>query len=106
MRSILDRMNSRLEEAEEQINDLEDRVLESNQAEEREKRIMQTKNRLREFSDSIKCNNIHITRFLEEEREVDTKIYLKGHLGGSVWAVFGPRHDIVINKFKRDKRKQ
>ena len=38
-------MNSKLEEAEEQINDLGDRVMENNQAEKkREKRIVQNKN--------------------------------------------------------------
>ena len=33
MRNMLDGMNSRMEEAEEQLGDLEDRVMESNQAE-------------------------------------------------------------------------
>ena len=32
---MLDRMKSRMEEAQEQINDLEDRVMESNQAEQK-----------------------------------------------------------------------
>ena len=31
----------------------------------RERRIMQHKNRLRELSDSMKCNNIHIIGILE-----------------------------------------
>ena len=45
MKNIIDGMNSRLEEAEEQINDLEDRVTESNQAEQKsENGIMQNKN--------------------------------------------------------------
>ena len=57
MRNVLDTMNSRLE-AEELINYLEDRVMESNQAEQkREKRIMENENGLRELSDSIKHNN-------------------------------------------------
>lgn len=56
-----DGMNSRMEEAEEQINDLENTVLESNQVEQKKKkRIMQNKNRLGELSDSIKHKNIHI----------------------------------------------
>lgn len=54
-------MNGRLEQAEEWVNDLEDRVTEINQAQQkREKRIMQVKNRDRELKDSIKHNNIHI----------------------------------------------
>ena len=44
--------------------------MESNQVKQkREKRIMQNENRLREFSDSIKHNNIHIIGVPEEERE-------------------------------------
>ena len=72
MRNTLDGMNSRLEESEEWIHDLENRVMESNQAEQkREKWIMQNKNRLRELSDSIRCNNIHIIEVPEkEEREM------------------------------------
>lgn len=65
---MLDGMNSKLEEAEEWINDLEYRVMESNQAEQkREKRIMHSKNRLRGQSDSIKCNNILLIAVPEEE---------------------------------------
>ena len=42
-------MNNRLEEAKEQINDLEERVLENKEAEQkRDKRIMEQKKRLRE----------------------------------------------------------
>ena len=37
MRNTLDGMNSRLEESEEWINDLENRVMESNQAEQKRK---------------------------------------------------------------------
>lgn len=52
MRNILDGKKSRLEEAGEQIKDLGDRVIESNQAEQkREKRIMQNKNRLSELNE-------------------------------------------------------
>ena len=51
------------------INDLEDRITESDQAEQiREKRIMENENRLRKLSDSIKGNNISITA-LPEKRE-------------------------------------
>ena len=47
-KNTLDIINSRLEEAEESIGDLEDRVMGSNQAEQlRRKEIMQNKNSLR-----------------------------------------------------------
>ena len=55
IRTTLDAMNSRQEEAEEQINDLGDKIMISNEAEQKkERRIMPQENRLREFSDSIK----------------------------------------------------
>ena len=79
MRNTVDRMNSRMEKTEEWINDLEDRVTESNQAEQkREKRIMQNENRPKELNDSIRPNNIHIIGVQEEEEtEREQKIYLK-----------------------------
>ena len=71
-------MNSRLEEAEVQINDPEDKVMENNEVEQkRERRIMQHKNRLRELSDSIKCNNIYIIGVPEDREKREQKIYLK-----------------------------
>jgi len=50
MRNMLDGMNSRLEEAEEQTNSLMDKVMGNNQTEQkREKRIIQNENILREL---------------------------------------------------------
>jgi len=47
-----------LQEAEEHISDLEDRVMENNQAEQvRDKQMLYKENRRRELNDSIKCNN-------------------------------------------------
>ena len=79
MRNMRGGRDDRLEEGEEQINDLENRVVESNQAEQkRETRIMQKETRLRELSDSAKCNNIHIIEVPEEKREKrGQNIYLK-----------------------------
>ena len=79
IRNRLDVPISRLEEAEELISDLEDRVMESNQAEQkREKRTGQNKNRLRKLSDNIKHNKIHIIGVpKEEERKSGQEIYLK-----------------------------
>ena len=63
-------MRNRLEEVEEWINDLEDRVMKTEQPEQkRENRIMQNKNRLRKLSDPIKCNNIYITGVPVEEEK-------------------------------------
>jgi len=68
--NIPDAMNSRLEEAEERINELEDKVMESNKAEEgRERRIVQNETRPWELSDSIKSNNICSVGVPVEERE-------------------------------------
>ena len=64
--NTLDAMNNRLE-AEGQISDLEDRVMESNETEQKRERIMQNKNRLRDLSGSIRHNSIHIMRVPEEE---------------------------------------
>ena len=66
-------MNSRLEEAEEQISDLEDRVMESNQV--NSKKQNKNENRLRELSDIIKHNTICDIEIPEERRR--QKTYLK-----------------------------
>ena len=46
----LDAMNTRLEEAEEQICDLENEVMESNKAEQNRRIIMEQENRLRQLT--------------------------------------------------------
>ena len=52
-------MNTRLEEAEEWISDLEDKIMENNEVKQkRETSMMEHKNRLRELNDSIKHSNI------------------------------------------------
>ena len=77
IKNTLDGINSRLEEAEEWIGDLEDRVMESNQAEQvRKKKSMQNESRLREHSDYIKGINICIIRISEEEKK-GQKFYVK-----------------------------
>ena len=58
IQNTLDGVKSRLEEAEEGMNEIGDKVMESNQAEQmREKTMMQSKNRLRKLSDYIKHSN-------------------------------------------------
>ena len=77
MKFILDGINRRPEEAEKQISDLEDRVMESNQAEQvREKKNMQNENRLMELSDTIQANNIHLIG-IPKEKKGGWKIYFK-----------------------------
>jgi len=54
-------MTTRMEETEEQISDIEDKIIENNDAKKkRERKILDYEYRLRELSDSIKRNNIHI----------------------------------------------
>ena len=58
-----------LEEIEKLINELEDRVMESNQAEKiRGNGIMQNVNRLRELNDSIKGHSIHVIGVPERDK--------------------------------------
>ena len=59
------KIHCRLEEAEKARSDLEERLTESNQAEqEKEKRLMITQNSLRELSNTMK-HNIHIIEIPE-----------------------------------------
>ena len=69
--SIPEGINSRITEAEEQINDLEDRTVEISATEQNiEKRMNRNEDRLRDLGDNIKCTNICIMGVPEgEERE-------------------------------------
>ena len=71
MKNTLEGINSRITEAEEQISDLEDRVVEFNAAEQKkEKRMKRNKDSQRNLWDNIKCNNNRIIGVPEgEERE-------------------------------------
>ena len=64
-------INSTITEAEEQISDLEDRMVEFTAMEQnKEKRIKRNEDSLRDLRDNIKCTNIHIIGVPEgEERE-------------------------------------
>ena len=70
-KTILEGINSRITEAEEQISDLEDRMVEFTAAEQKkEKRMKRNEDSLRHLWDNIKRNNIHIIGVPEgEERE-------------------------------------
>ena len=71
MNNTLEGIRSRITEAEEQINDLEDRMLEIAAAEQKiEKRVKICEDSLRDLWDNIKCTNICIIGVPEgEERE-------------------------------------
>ena len=71
MDNTLEGIQSRITEAEEWINDLEDKMMEITATEQNiEKRMKSNKDSLRDLCDSIKCTNICIIRVLEgEQRE-------------------------------------
>ena len=74
IKSILERTNSRITEAEDRISKAEDRMVEINEAERiKEKRIKGNEDNLRDLWDNVKCPNIRIIGVPEEE---DKK---KGH---------------------------
>ena len=59
MKNKLERINSRITEAEEQISDLEDRIVEFTAAEQnKEKRMKRNEDSIRDLWDNIKRNNI------------------------------------------------
>ena len=61
MKNTPEGISSTLEEAQEQISNLEDRLMESNQAEqEKEIRIIKNENRWTELSNMIKHDNISL----------------------------------------------
>ena len=71
MNNTLEGIHSRVTEAEEQINDLEDKMVEITATEQNiEKRMRRNEDSLRDLWDNIKCTNIRITGVPEgEERE-------------------------------------
>ena len=80
MNNILEGINSRITEAEEQINDLEDRMVGITAAEQNiEKRMKRTEDSLRDLWGNIKCIHICIIRTLEggERERKNLRKYLK-----------------------------
>ena len=71
MKNTLEGINSRITEAEEQIRDLEDRMVEFTAAEHnKEKRMKRNEGRLRDLWDNMKGNDIRIIGVPEgEEKE-------------------------------------
>ena len=70
MNNTLEGINSRIAEAEEWINDLEDRMVKITVTEPNiEKRMKRNEDSLRDLWDNIKCTNIHFTGVPAEETE-------------------------------------
>ena len=77
MNNTLEEISNRITEAEEWINDLEDRMVEITATEENiENRMKRNEDSLRDLWDNIKHTNIHTVRVPEEERK-DLRKYLK-----------------------------
>ena len=77
MKNTLEGINRRITEAEDRINDLEDRMVEITAAGQNiEKRMKRDEDSLRDLWDSIKHRNICIIGVPEEERK-DLRKYLK-----------------------------
>ena len=66
MKSVLEGINSRINEAEKQISELEDRMVKSHCCG-TEKRMKRCEDSVRNFWDNIKCTNIHIVGVPEGE---------------------------------------
>lgn len=58
---------AQIEQAEERIHELEDIIMEKEEAEKKIKKIQEYEGKIREPSDAMKCNNIHIIGIPEEE---------------------------------------
>ena len=70
IKSSLDRINSRITEAEECISDLEDKIVEITTTEQnKEKRMKRIEDILRDLWDNIKCTNIQIIGVPKEEEK-------------------------------------
>ena len=82
---ILERINSGLDKAENQINNLEYKIAKNSQSEQQKrKQYFKNEDSLRDLWENIKHNNICITGLPEEEREQRIKTYLRtsGQDGG------------------------
>ena len=68
MQNWLDVVTTRMDKMEEWIHDIEDKIMENNEADtKRKKKILDHKCRLRELNDSIKHNSISVIEVPEEE---------------------------------------
>lgn len=88
-------------DAKEQMSILEDRVMESNQAEQQKDKRTENWNRLREFSDNIKQNNIHIIGISRKERERETENLLEQIIAENVLNL-EEENDIHVQEAQND----
>ena len=78
IKNTLEGINSRIAEAEEQISELEDKMVEiSSEEQNKVKRMKRTEDSLRDLWDNIKCTNIWIIEVPEEEQKKGYKKILK-----------------------------
>ena len=70
IKNTLEGINTRISEADEQISELEDKIVEITSEEQNEvKRMKRTGDNLRDLWDNIKCTNIQIIGVPEEEEQ-------------------------------------
>ena len=70
IKTSLEGINSRITETEEQVSDLEDKIVEITTTEQnKKKRMKRIEDSLRDLWDNIKCNNIRIIGIPEEEEK-------------------------------------
>ena len=68
VKSILERINSTITEAEEKTSEVEDRIVDINETErKKEKRIKRIEDNIRNLWDNVKCPNFCIIQVPEEE---------------------------------------
>ena len=78
MQTKLKALKSRMNNAEEQISDLKDRIMEITQSvQQTENQMKKRESDLRDLWDNIKWGNLCITGIPEEEKERGLEIYLK-----------------------------
>ena len=77
MKNTIEEINSRINEAEEWISELEDRVAETTVLEQNKEKMKRNKDSLRDLWDKITCTNIHIIGDSEKEERKGLRTYLK-----------------------------
>ncbi|KAF0887266.1 LORF1 protein, partial [Crocuta crocuta] len=69
MQTQMEAIKRKIDEAEDQISVTEDKIMENNEAEKkRETKVRDHQGRLREFTNLLKCDNIHIIGVTKDEK--------------------------------------